>query len=331
VFEVPTVLVLGAGASWHYGYPLGEELIDKIIFQTADPDSHSESTRLGKSLKFHDPISIDSFLNFRRSDERLVNAGKYEITNAILDCENKEHFDRNHSNKGNWYKFIVNALLSNIRDPQELLTLPLNLTVITFNYDLSLEYYLYSRFKSIPTLSEQQIQQFLNKLNDSIIHFYGQVGKFKWQGDTGGRDNEDYGIFQSRRFIGDDGLWNRDQYIKPLYEQIRLIGDRSLEKDKANQKLVEAERIYFLGFGFNSDNVAELELVNTCRSAKHIYFTNFGGSQIIEKVADTKLFSWLHKKDDDVYHPQLPRHGTEHLVSSSKDVYNACKYDFILN
>jgi len=27
----PTVFVLGAGASWHYGYPTGEKLVDRVI------------------------------------------------------------------------------------------------------------------------------------------------------------------------------------------------------------------------------------------------------------------------------------------------------------
>jgi hypothetical protein len=27
----PTVFILGAGASWHYGYPTGEKLVQKVI------------------------------------------------------------------------------------------------------------------------------------------------------------------------------------------------------------------------------------------------------------------------------------------------------------
>jgi hypothetical protein len=28
MFTEPTVLILGAGASWHYGYPTGEEMLE---------------------------------------------------------------------------------------------------------------------------------------------------------------------------------------------------------------------------------------------------------------------------------------------------------------
>jgi hypothetical protein len=35
MFTKNTVFILGAGASWHYGYPTGEELVKKVI-QKAD-------------------------------------------------------------------------------------------------------------------------------------------------------------------------------------------------------------------------------------------------------------------------------------------------------
>src|SRR6266571_3587495 len=31
MFRNPTVFILGAGASWHYGYPTGEELVKKVL------------------------------------------------------------------------------------------------------------------------------------------------------------------------------------------------------------------------------------------------------------------------------------------------------------
>jgi hypothetical protein len=34
MFDKPTVFILGAGASWHYGYPTGEELV-KMVIKTA--------------------------------------------------------------------------------------------------------------------------------------------------------------------------------------------------------------------------------------------------------------------------------------------------------
>ena len=31
MFTNKTVFILGAGASWHYGYPTGEELVKQVI------------------------------------------------------------------------------------------------------------------------------------------------------------------------------------------------------------------------------------------------------------------------------------------------------------
>lgn len=31
MFTEPTVFILGAGASWHYGYPTGEKLVEHVI------------------------------------------------------------------------------------------------------------------------------------------------------------------------------------------------------------------------------------------------------------------------------------------------------------
>lgn len=334
MFKVPTVLVLGAGASWHYGYPLGAELIDEIVKFTTDTKHDYlsfESKRLGKDLDFYDPVSIDSFLAFRSSDERLVSAGKYEIARNILSHEKKQHFHRSNSPRGNWYKYIASAILDGVKDPTELLDKPLNLKIITFNYDLSLEYYLYSRFNRVPTFSEQKIQDFLNILNNSVIHFYGQIGKFEWQGGT--RKNEEYGVFENRPQNFTDAGWvgYQDKYINSVYQQIRLIGERSLEKNKAHQALQEAERIYFLGFGFNNDNNSELDIANSCKTAKDIYYTNTGNSKIIRTLAEDVLFNLWCKKIDGIYEIQGSREVNGNLEESEKDVYKALKFDFAFN
>ena len=31
MFKAKTVIILGAGASWHYGYPTGEELVKRVL------------------------------------------------------------------------------------------------------------------------------------------------------------------------------------------------------------------------------------------------------------------------------------------------------------
>ena len=51
---------------------------------------------------------------------------------------------------------MMNNYYNSITNYNDLIEKPLNLKIITFNYDLSLEYFLYSRFNLIPTFNKEQ-------------------------------------------------------------------------------------------------------------------------------------------------------------------------------
>lgn len=55
----PTVFILGAGASYSFGYPLGKNLVE-IILKNFDPDSSENTIELFKGLGF----SEDDILSF---------------------------------------------------------------------------------------------------------------------------------------------------------------------------------------------------------------------------------------------------------------------------
>lgn len=42
MFDRPTVFILGAGASWHYGYPTGEKLVGDVMKEAAELAGHCE-------------------------------------------------------------------------------------------------------------------------------------------------------------------------------------------------------------------------------------------------------------------------------------------------
>lgn len=89
MFDVNTTLVLGAGASCGYGYPLGYDLIDKIIGKcrahTAKKNlnyQNSSEFKLKELLEFYDPISIDSFLyQFGEASDRSLETAKSKAMN----------------------------------------------------------------------------------------------------------------------------------------------------------------------------------------------------------------------------------------------------------
>jgi hypothetical protein len=119
MFDRRTVFILGAGASWHYGYPTGEGLVKKVIEKakiaefffnnfaspnmpgfvrarcgTSRPsnadirDAWKQATKecrdLGNLLTQLNPLVIDFFLGHFES---LRGVGRFMIAWALQDCE----------------------------------------------------------------------------------------------------------------------------------------------------------------------------------------------------------------------------------------------------
>lgn len=124
MFTTPTVFVLGAGASWHYGYPTGEDLVrcvitiahdlhrfsefsqsDNVLLpgfliaRAADPQTitkqdanllwkglSDEALQLARRLEQVNPTLIDYFL---AQNPDLHEIGRLAIAMAIFNCEAK--------------------------------------------------------------------------------------------------------------------------------------------------------------------------------------------------------------------------------------------------
>jgi len=132
VFNEPTVFVLGAGASWHYGYPTGQALIPKVIARANDlaqffgrglgevhfpshvptyirrPEvptnlsgserwalAKSDAEKLSARLKAVNPTLIDFFL---AQNQDLHDIGRLAIAMVIFDCERNYHLHHGNIN-----------------------------------------------------------------------------------------------------------------------------------------------------------------------------------------------------------------------------------------
>ncbi len=82
MFEKETVFILGAGASWHYGYPTGEELVKKVIEATNFIEKHLNQKRRSA---FYGDFTPDFIAKaFPNTQNDIV-----ESTKSLLDvCEN---------------------------------------------------------------------------------------------------------------------------------------------------------------------------------------------------------------------------------------------------
>ncbi len=153
MIETPTVLILGAGASKPYDYPLGIDLKDEIIRRLSKLQEYRE-TRSHRTwldefkfdFDFVDEFirtfdestrtSIDSFLNYHKTEYETI--GKIAIVDIISSCENRKNLlkpeDSSPQEKNDyWYnylaEFIYKCEFDDIADNK--------LSIISYNYDRS--------------------------------------------------------------------------------------------------------------------------------------------------------------------------------------------------
>ena len=134
-----TVLVLEAGASQPYGFPLGPTLKDKILESVTLNELRARYAKVGYSDEvishFRDILTespydtIDAILTQRPS---LTDIGRFAIALVLARHEIHEKV----MSKKDWYRHLYHRLRlddSSVNSPP--------LSIVTFNYDRSLEHY----------------------------------------------------------------------------------------------------------------------------------------------------------------------------------------------
>ena len=275
-----TVLILGAGASRPYGFPTGDELRQMILKATKPVSLQTQQTYdllgdmgfLGDKIKdfrkeyLQDQISIDAFLE---NNEEFMGIGKALIAHCLLPCESYMNLYEYEETglaqsipyladkpgevekrlDGPWYKLLFERLTVNTSF-EELLNN--KVSYITFNYDRSLEYYLYTSLSSHyknEYSSKKEFDEIFKQI--PIVYVYGNLGSLLPDKDGGkvsyGSSNIDVDIVRtSASKIDLIRKGNSDSYsLKKAFE---LLSDP------------EVLHIYFLGFGFDSENMKRLKL-----------------------------------------------------------------------
>ncbi len=254
----PTVLVLGAGASNPYGYPTGKELKRYILDEILKPESRMRSILsyqafrekqiidFRKALLRSGQSSIDAFLEHQ---QRFIELGKLVITVALAEQENLDRmFD-----EGNWYEYLFQALDTDFEGFGNN-----KLSIITFNYDRSIETYLFNSLKYSFNENDETVTKTLSKI--PILHLHGKIGNLPWQNKSENRDYEE----------------TTDNFkIKQSAEGIKIIHE--VEKSEvflhARELMSDAEHIYFLGFGYHSENIKRLKISELNVEGKTVYGT----------------------------------------------------------
>jgi len=251
-----TALIIGAGASRPYLFPTARELTQLLLGQNVERQNVPNDVlinmgfqtggygafckwlhaRLGqhhisigdlehfqRRFRLSQFYSVDAFLAANPIFKEL---GALLIACILLKCEKEESLE------GDWYQLLFNELVAEGKDFPDG-----QLSIVTFNYDRSLEMYLYKTFRSAYDLSEADAWAIVRRVK--IIHVYGSLGPLP-------RMSNQQGI----RYGNDGAMEEASSYI-------RLVQPRAESEkiDEIRAVIEAAGRVVFLGFGFDAMNL----------------------------------------------------------------------------
>lgn len=272
----PTTLILGAGASVPFGYPTGAELRQQIIQRVGTNYNDPKYDELLERFRWSLISSIDAFLA-EKENRHLQDIGRVAIVAALVQAEQR-------AQKEDWYEQLFNAIRG--RKSKER---PHPLRIVTFNYDRSLEHFLFQAFKNAYRLSVSEAREMFKESID-IIHVYGDIGALPEL------DPEE----PSARSYGTQ-VKHADYIAASKRIHIVERADQSADFLMAREKIATATFLGILGFGYDQTNVENLNLpkiANEKRTFSTGFNLGYGMRAWIREVGLGDVF--IGRETDDV-------------------------------
>src|SRR6516162_3764670 len=271
MFNKPTVFIVGAGASAECGLPTGSQLKDRIRgglgfqFEGGQLRKGDEAllqllrgrfSQVNPYIKAGHELSatittfpsIDEALHWWRPRLEIVELGKLAIAHYILDAERrsplagKQRSVNIEAANDTWLATFISMALSGLEQRAVSRAFE-NITIINFNYDRTIETYLYSALQRRGGISSEEAKQCVTGLK--VIRPYGSIGKLDWQEQAG----IPYG-------------GHENSVAAQVEKNIRTFTEQAQEETVSasiNQALGNAEIAIFLGFGFHQQNMKLFE------------------------------------------------------------------------
>jgi len=340
------LIILGAGASVDCGlYPTGVQFVEiaekilsaKKLVPNNQPGGQSHhqyvlsSERIRSALKkliSANPSSIDAYISGINSpEEKLILKGLIVSILRVCTTCSEAFSDRF---KNNWYFSIWQLIELELRncstDADKIKKLESAIfRIVTFNYDISLELFLWKRIQDNfrgKTKKKQALKIIAEKI---ITHVYGRIGD--WREVVNGGD---YSKFKNLGFDDFSKTEAKDFYMKTILSKhpeiltarVSSLVEKILEqtdvkeKDKKESRVVTEllndicvighERseikkvitdlfyknswcmIYILGYGFDPANNKLINL-KKIRWRKGCFVTNFKGNKRSERIIYNEL------------------------------------------
>lgn len=313
MFKSKTVLVLGAGASFEAGLPVGAVLKDKISkltrykirfreIESGDRTFFSDVVRGIPGVDAQDVASalskisnginyvssVDNFLEVHRDDELIQKCAKAAICKEISDAERHSRLFVDRSNifykldtsllTETWYLELAHIALEKAKS-SALATALESFSIVSFNYDRCAEWFLFNALMGLYNLDSSDAAKLLKSLR--VIHPYGAIGNPSW---LTGVEAEEFGSEMRGRWAHASGR------IKTFTEDVADLP----EVTAAREEIKNADNILFLGFSFHPQNMELLtpQEANTKRR-RNVFGTTLGMSaedtRIIQKEIEKRF------------------------------------------
>lgn len=304
-------------------------LIDMLNANNNDPSAVlflaiKECDNLIEKIDRIDPPVIDHFLYYNEDSRAL---GKMLITWHLLEIESNRQTGVSGVD-GRWLRYVYQHMMAGCKTPQDFLRN--KVTFVTFNYDVSLERELFEAMSKTHFFQGTNVaERFFTE--ERFIHVYGKIRKRAYYPvPLVSQENSSVNEFANKFLL--DLAYDASKDIKTIMYHDKL--DCAEEIKSARQAIEAARYVYILGYGFdkiNSNDILQLDTLlyekEDTLHQKSVYFTNFGGSNVISKRAG-KIFS----KNQNMFLPPngpiYDGHGTWHYEMSTKKVYDALQQDF---
>ena len=309
-----TLFVVGAGASFELGLPLGIKLAENIAaklhfkfdygrmtegddrffsaLQQKFPDGDILNNNLRACARIKSGIllarSIDNYIDAHKEDAKVASMGKLAIIDCIVKAEksSKLYFDPHSSEytfdtkklDKTWIAELVDLLFYGT-PKSNIDRIFNNLSVISFNYDRCIQQALVLALHTYYHFDTATCFEIVNKLR--IIYPYGSLGHFSQA--------------QSAKAVP-FGADIHPSYLFELSKNIRTYSEQLADIELVSQISTEvenAQNIVFLGCAYHPQNINILTS-NNPNFEKNIYGTALGISDDGVAQKRLRLFYNLH-------------------------------------
>lgn len=297
MISVPTVLVLGAGASCDLNYPTGRGLVDRVCltarkarngefsFYRESPSRLDAFELFASHLRKSGLASVDTFVerHLDGQNAEILETAKDLVALSLIPFESTaKMFGGDASSErpaGRWYEYLLNALAT----PRAVEFNKNRLSIVTFNYDRSFEQYLLIALQNAYGVP-REVAVMLARTID-IAHVYGDLGELY---DSEADDFREYQDSVSPR----DLQVVRKRLRLIVEERVRVEDETTPQGSRARAMLAQAERIYFVGFAYDPLNLRRIQPRTFIKNLQ-VNLSSYGMSPKEFATAQTNVDKWL--------------------------------------